>query len=127
MTDIPIVLSRDELIARLISLLPAAKAADKVAPAKHRAAEKAWLIDFHVACRAAAKWDYQRAKLANGRVSTAGLMPRYPLSKAQPIERLIAMVKTSSQPRYTISRRGKWEYLWVLLTADLPTEKGLCE
>jgi hypothetical protein len=133
--SIPLTFKREELIAKLESLRPAAEKADKAALAKHKLEEQAYLKAFKQALREASKWDYETLKKndlmccvvnPDGSWKRTKPSPSCPRPRLSTLEHHIALVKASPKARYEVTDRGKYSAIYHLLTIDAPEVVGMC-
>ncbi len=131
---------REDLIAKLEALRPALKAKDAAALKQHKLDEADYLKRFREACRVALKWNYDEVKRAyghlpvrqvqtrrfDGRMTTTSGAPSCPSSLVNDLDRTLAVLKASSQTRYTVQPTGSNSRAYKLLTHDAPDAQGLC-
>lgn len=125
--DLPLTYTHAELLAALEALRPKFEKADARNLVAHRKAEEAYYTAFKKACREALKWDYETLKKNGAQLKTGTRWaPSCPISQVSQLDSMIAMVHRINQPRFTLSRNGKWERIYRMLTADVPSVEGIC-
>lgn len=145
--SIPLNMKREDLLAKLEALRPAAAKADADALAKHKAEEREYLKRWKAAVRKgvaeALKWDYETAKKRRFEVDirvpvtdadhedrkgyrNSLTSPTCPPSRVNRLERCIALIERSTQARFRIQDSGMYRAVYRELTADVPMPEGLC-
>lgn len=133
---IPYNMKRDDLLAKLREMLPAAEKADAVTLKKHERDEAAHLKRFKEACREALKWDYETAKAHRFEAKVTKpnsyggrsdvYAPHCPTARVDIINRAIAEVEMSTLQRFVITETGKYRSIYQILTAGLLPLKAVC-
>ena len=126
MSDIAIVMTKEELVTELKRLRPLIAADDKAKLKEHRAEEREYLAAFRQACREAARWSYAEARENSFRIPLRAFRPRCPQPRAEQLDRQLELIQKSNQTRYTISDRGRYSHLMILLTFDVTKPKAAC-
>lgn len=117
--------TKEQLIEALEAKRRACEAEDAENMRKHKEAERKALAAFKEMVRAAAKWDYAKAKKNSFRVGNYDSGPKCPASMIARLDRVLAFVKVSQQKRYVIGKNAH-EEVFSILTIDMPKTKGLC-
>lgn len=135
--DMPLKLSKQDLLSELERRRPDAEKADAKALKKHEAEEKRFITLFRKACAEAAKWDYATAKENNfdipdligshrsNRVYKYEA-PSCPISQVARIDEAMALVGATNQETFTLTSDGPLFGLYRLLREDMPKAGGLC-
>lgn len=123
--------NRDELIESLEARRSWAERLDAKQKLEHHKAERAYLASFRAACREAAKWDYQTAKLNRFEVfrdhwGSRQHQPSCPSSVVASLDRYLNQIRASRQKSFLVSESGNWSPVHYLLTYDETIKSEMC-
>jgi len=104
---------------------------DERAKAEHQVKEDEFLESFRAACRAALGWDYATAKdnyfkLPRTDDFDTRRGPTCPRRVETSIDRLVSLLRTTSQKRFTLERTGRWSDAYSLLVDDPSSPQDVC-
>jgi len=125
---IPFYYKRDELIAKLKSMIKTAETEDQKAVKKYNADMKKYHEAFKKSVQSATKWDYETAKKNDFYVYVAGKPdsyrgrkhpPRCPESVSSELKHALLYVEASPAKLFTITSSGVYYNIYKLLTAHL--------
>lgn len=128
--DIPIRLSRSEVVDMLKDRLKLAKVFDREVVKRHKADEAAFVKEWKTRCIAASKWDMTTIRKQNFNAvnatrwryasdATSGLVvPTCPTEVSPVIESLIRQIEVSNQKTFTLSKNGDGARLRALMLWD---------
>lgn len=122
-----VIISREELMARLLEAKAKADKEDAKAAEKHNREESVALVAFRAAIRKALKWDYETAKRRYMRVQL-DRTPTCPTRNARSIELAIAQVKMDSRKGpYRLSDASDWYKAASWLPASERPKESVCD
>lgn len=127
-TVAPIVISRDDLIARLTEQKAIAEQHDKDQLVAHRLAERAARDKFRAMCRDALTWTYEQCREHSFTVGFTRYgderPPTCPLSVASQFERAIKSLSITTQAKFTLAPDSPLHNL--LMWTPEPIKTSLC-
>ena len=127
MSKMTVVMSKPALLDHLGSILKAAQKEDEKAKEKHTQDENFALEKFRRLLREAEKWDYKTLKKHYFEVGLKrGEQPDCPDSAAEPIKRVIRMVKLDKREQFSISPLTDL-YAAINWLHEAERHKGLCK
>lgn len=109
-------MKKEDLIAHLESLLPAAEADDKKRMAAHKQQEQEYLKLFREVCREAVKWDYETAKANYFKTQPKRASPSCPTLTAPRIQEALRRIRIDGRQVYTLSAGGRSSRIFDLVT-----------
>lgn len=123
----PLRMKRDDLLAALEVRRPWAAAMDKAATDRHRADEKAALVEYRAQLRERLKLTYAEAKQADRHNRPSLPYVECPRSVVAMLDQALAVVRANPESRvFSISPDGAAAHWFWLLTYDETIEPGLC-